>query len=235
MSLAQKIKYKIYLKNDYKRRLKIIDNCQIDILLDIGANTGQYSKKMRNFGFNKRIVSFEPLKNAFEDLKQAALHDKNWIVNNYALGEEDSVGIINVSKKSDSSSILDMLPDQLKSASGLEYVARQEITIKKLDTIFNSFVGKSDKVMIKIDTQGYEKNVIDGALESLSRIMVIQLEMSIVPMYKGEMLYIEMIEYLQKKGFQLYSLENGHFNRDTGQLLQVDGIFVNKTLFNAVN
>lgn len=235
MSLAQKIKYKIHLKSDYKRRLKIIDNCHINILLDIGANTGQYSRKMRNLGFNNKIVSFEPLKNAFEILKQAALHDKNWIVNNYALGEEDSVGIINVSKKSDCSSILDMLPDHLESASGLEYVAQQEITIKKLDTIFNSFVSKSDKVMIKIDTQGYEKNVIDGALESLNRIMIIQLEMSIVPMYENEMLFIEMIEYLKCKGFQLYSLENGHFNRDTGQLLQVDGIFVNNNQVNSVN
>ena len=123
-----------------------------------------------------------------------------------------------------------MLPNHIESASGLEYIAKQEITIKKLDSVFNSFASNSDKVMIKIDTQGFEKNVIDGALESLHKIMIIQIEMSIIPMYENEMLFIEMIKYLEKKNFQLYSLENGHFNRSTGQLLQVDGIFVNKTL-----
>ena len=230
MSVLQKIKYKIHLKNDLKRRLKIISSCNIDILFDIGANTGQYSKKMRNLGFNKKIVSFEPLKDVFEILKRNASYDKNWIVNNYALGNENTIGIINVSEKSDCSSILNMLPSHIESASGLKYIAQQEITIKKLDSVFSSFASNSDKVMIKIDTQGFEKNVIDGALESLKRIMIIQIEMSIVPMYENEMLFIEMIQYLEKKNFQLYSLENGHFNRNTGQLLQVDGIFVNKTL-----
>lgn len=230
MSVLQKIKYKIHLKNDLKRRLKIISNCNIDILFDIGANTGQYSKKMRNLGFNKKIVSFEPLKEVFEILKRNASDDNYWSVYNYALGNEDTSGIINVSGKSDCSSILNMLPDHIESASGLEYIAQQEITIKKLDSVFNSFASNSDKVMIKIDTQGFEKNVIDGALDSLNKIMIIQIEMSIVPMYENEMLYIEMIKYLEKKNFQLYSIENGHFNRKTGQLLQVDGIFVNKTL-----
>lgn len=233
MSVLQKLIYKIHLKNDYKRRLKIINNCNINLLLDIGANAGQYSKKMRNFGYTKKIISFEPLKDVFEILKKNALHDKNWIVNNYALGNEDSVGIINVSKKSDCSSIFNMLPEHKESASGLEYIAQQEIEVKKLDTVFNSFAGKSDNVMIKIDTQGYEKNVIDGAFESLNKILIIQLEMSIVPMYENEILFIEMIEYLKNKGFQLYSLENGHFNRNTGRLLQVDGIFVNKLLKNS--
>jgi FkbM family methyltransferase len=225
MSILQKVKYKIHLKNDYKRRLRIINNYAINILFDIGANTGQYAKKMRNLGYNEKIVSFEPLNDVVENLKQTALHDKNWVVNNYALGNKDSNGVINVSRKSDCSSILNMLPVHKESASGLEYINQQQIEIKKLDTVFDTFAGKSDKVMIKIDTQGYEKNVIDGAIESLNKILIIQLEMSIVPMYENEMLFIEMIGYLKNKGFQLYSLENGHFNRNTGQLLQVDGIF----------
>lgn len=80
--------------------------------------------------------------------------------------------------------------------------------------------------MMKIDTQGFEKNIIDGANESLKHFKIIQLEMSIVPLYENEMLYIEMINYLDKRGFQLFSLENGFSDRTTGQLLQVDGIFV---------
>ena len=88
--------------------------------------------------------------------------------------------------------------------------------------------------MLKIDTQGYERNVIEGALASLSRIMIIQLEMSIVPLYENEILFIETIKYLEKIGYQLFSVKNGFTNQYTGQLLQVDGIFVKKDIANKV-
>jgi FkbM family methyltransferase len=228
MSVLKKIGYKLHLKNDLKRRLKIINHCKIDVIFDIGANIGQYALKMRNLGYSKKLISFEPLKADFEILKRAASRDKYWIVNNYALGDDDTVGFINISGSSDNSSILNMLPKHSESKAGLSYIAKQEIEIKKLDTVFSSFVEKKDKVMIKIDTQGYEKNVIDGAIESLKRISIIQLEMSIVQLYEGEMLLPEMIKYIENKGYQLFSLENGHYNRQTGQLLQADGIFVNK-------
>ena len=225
MSLFKKIKYQIYLKRDLKRRLKIIDHCKIDVILEVGANVGQYARKMRNMGYNKQIVSFEPVNTDFEILKQAASRDKNWTVNNFALGNEDTTGYINISGKSDNSSILNMLPLHSQSNANLGYVGKQEIQIKKLDSIFNSFVKPGENVMVKIDTQGYEKNVIDGALESLKKISILQVEMSIVPLYENEMLFKEMITYFENLGFQLYSLENGHYNRNTGQLLQVDGIF----------
>ena len=230
MSKLNKLKYKLYLKSDLKRRIKIINHCNIDTLFDIGANTGDYSKKMRELGYRKRIISFEPLNDAFETLEKHALKDSNWSVNNYALGDEDAKSIINVAGNSCSSSILNMLPKHIESDPDSKYVARQEIEVKKLDTVFSSFAKETDNVMVKIDTQGYEKNVIEGATESLALISIIQLEMSIVALYENEMLYTEMISYLDGKGFQLYSLENGHYNRDTGQLLQVDGIFVNEKL-----
>ena len=228
MSVFNKIKYQIYLKKDLKRRLKIISECKIDILFDVGANIGQYSEKMRNMGFNKKIVSFEPLNSDFEILKRKALQDKKWIVNNYALGNEDTTGYINISGKSDNSSILEMLPRHIESHEDLGYIGKQEIEIKKLDSIFGSFNEPGENVMLKIDTQGFEKNVIDGARESLKKISLLQIEMSIVPLYKNEMLFNEMLGYIENLGFKLYSLENGHYNRNSGQLLQVDGIFVNQ-------
>ena len=86
--------------------------------------------------------------------------------------------------------------------------------------------------MVKIDTQGFEKNVIDGAIKNLNNIKIIQLEMSIIELYKGEMLFQQMTQYLEDRGFVLISLENGFSNSTTGELLQVDGIFVNKAFAN---
>ncbi len=219
-----------YLDANIKRRLIIMNNCNIDTLFDIGANNGSYAKNMRAFGYNGRIISFEPLKQTFEELKRDSLKDNNWIVNNYALGNENCKTILNVSSNSWSSSILKILPIHIENESESRYIGQEDIEIKKFDSIFNSFCRKEDRVMIKIDTQGYEKYVIDGAVSSLHRILIIQLEMSIVPLYENEMLIAEMINSLDNKGFQLFSLENGFSNPQKGQLLQVDGIFVNRTI-----
>lgn len=228
------VQIKRYPDPDLKRRLKIMNNYNIDTIFDIGANIGQYAKNMRELGYSKRIISFEPLNDAFEILKKAALKDNKWIVNNFALGNEDGKSVINIAGNSYSSSILNMLPLHIEGAPKSGYISQQDIVIKKLDSIFNNFSNTKDKVMLKIDTQGFEKNVIEGAAMSLNNVMIIQLEMSILPLYENEMLFIEMIEYLNNKGFHLFSLENGFSNPDSGQLLQVDGIFVKKTFANNV-
>jgi len=219
---------KNYPDHDFARRMKMVKHYNINSLLDIGANNGGYAKSMRKLGYRGKIISFEPLKSAFLDLKKASSKDKSWIVNNYAIGNEDKNGVINVAGNSFSSSILEMLPSHLNSAPQSKYVAQEEIEIKKIDSIINEFCKKEDNVMLKIDTQGFEKNVIEGANESLKNIKIIQLEMSIIQLYESEMLYMDMINHLDKKGFQLFSLENGFSDPTTGRLLQVDGIFVNK-------
>lgn len=222
-----------YPNSDLARRIKIMNYCNINILFDIGANNGQYAKKLREIGYKGKIVSFEPLKSAFELLRKSSSNDNNWIINNYALGNEDTHSIINIAGNSQSSSILKMLPKHLKSAPESKYVSEEKIEIKKLDSVFSSFCNENENnIMLKIDTQGYEKNVIDGAEKFLSHVMIIQLEMSIVPLYESEMLYIDMIDYLNHKGFQLFSLENGFSDLVSGQLLQVDGIFVKKYQIN---
>ena len=222
------IQVKRYPDEDLKRRMKIISHFKIDTLFDIGANTGQYGRKMRELGYRGRIVSFEPVASSFEALKKTSTSDNNWTVNKYALGKENSKSIINISENSYSSSILNLLPTHLESAPQSKYVTQEEIEIKKIDSIFASFYNNEDKVMLKIDTQGFEKNVLEGASMSLSNIKIIQLEMSIIPLYENEMLFNKMIDYLSHKEFQLYSLENGFSDSTTGQLLQVDGIFTKK-------
>jgi FkbM family methyltransferase len=217
-----------YPEIDVVRRMKLVSNHNIDTLFDIGANAGQYASLMREYGFKGKIISFEPLKSAFEELKKTSIKDNNWLINNYALGNENTISMINVAGNSYSSSILNMLPSHLKVAPESKYVTQEKIEIKKLDSIFYSFCNNEDKVMIKIDTQGYEKNVLDGANESLNNIKIIQLEMSIIPLYENEMIFVDMINYLDNKGFQLFSLENGYFDSTTGKLLQVDGIFEKK-------
>ncbi len=225
------IQIKAYPSQDIQRRLKIMNLCKINLLLDIGANTGQYAESMRSYGYNGRIVSFEPLHEAYKQLQKVAGSDPNWTLNNYALGNTNSNGLIHVAGNSVSSSILEMLDAHEKSAPESEYISTENIEIKTLDSIFHKWYKAGDRVMIKIDTQGYEKQVLEGTKESLKLIKIIQVEMSLLPLYKSGWLYQEIISFLKGSGFELYSLENGFTDKDTGRLLQVDGIFVNTKLY----
>lgn len=222
------LKSSAYLDTDIKTRIKIAQSLNIDVLLDVGANTGQYAQKMRAFGYTGKVVSFEPLSNIFEKLKQNSASDSKWEINNYALGKEDTEGVINIAGNMDSSSILSMLPEHEKNAPHSKYVGQQPIIIKRLDTVASSLYNEQNNVMLKIDTQGYEESVLRGAEKSLKHIKMLQLEMSIVPLYESEMLFTDMVRFLDQQNFCLYGIENGFTNSKTGRLLQFDGIFVNK-------
>jgi hypothetical protein len=104
-------------------------------------------------------------------------------------------------------------------------IGKEVVTVRTLDSLFDQLCSNDDKILLKIDTQGYEKHVLEGADRALRSIQTLQIEMSIVPLYRDEMLFPQMVDWLAQKGFQLVALEPGFSNACTGQLLQVDGMF----------
>ena len=121
-----------------------------------------------------------------------------------------------------------MQPLHLKHSPQSKYVRQEDIIVKTLDSIFDRHMKSDEKIFLKIDTQGYEKKVIAGSLKSLKYISGIQMEMSLAPLYKGESLLLDIINYMSELGYELMSLEPGWANR-SGQLLQIDGIFFRKS------
>ena len=231
-NILRKFGYDInqYPTQDIRRRIQLFKYFNINKIFDVGANTGGYASSMRSAGYVDNIISFEPVKEAFDQLAKRAIHDTKWETKNIALGNNDGSSIINVSQNLVSSSIAEMSSLHVDSAPDSVYVRKEEIKIHKLDTIFFDLADKQDKIILKIDTQGFEKNVIDGAEKSLPLISGLQLEMSLVPLYNNELLFPELLRYLHDRGYSLYSLENGFSNPESGQLLQVDGIFFRKDI-----
>ncbi len=219
-----------YPGKDLSRRLKLINQCRIGKLLDVGANYGGYSKGMRKLGFKGKIISFEPLSSAFKLLAINASKDNKWEIFNYAIGNHDGYDTINIAGNSCSSSLNKMLDTHVKAKPASKYVGTEKIRIKKIDTIFHDICRPDEKILLKIDTQGYEEHVIEGAKDSLGAIHIIQLEMSLIPLYENELLLTDMINFMKDKDFELVSIEPGFSNSATGQLYQVDGIFINKKL-----
>ena len=97
--------------------------------------------------------------------------------------------------------------------------------MRRLDSVFSEICSANDRILLKIDTQVYEKNALDGANRSLPHIQMVQLEMSLTPLYRNELLFDEMHAFLKDKGLMLVSLESGFVDCRSGLLLQVDGIY----------
>lgn len=219
-----------HLDDNLNARRTMFIHYGVNVLLDVGANIGQYAMLMRRLEYKGKIVSFEPLSSAFAELKSNAEKDGNWLCENIAIGSRNEVNEIHISGNSYSSSLLDILPSHIAFDSESQYVGKESIQVKRLDDIFGNYCNEGNVVMMKIDTQGYERSVLEGAAESLKKIKLLQLEMSIEPLYKNETLFPEMLGFIYQYGFELFGLENGIRDEKSGKLLQVDGIFINKTL-----
>jgi FkbM family methyltransferase len=206
---------------------------KFDVMFDIGANTGQFSLAIRNKGYKGKIVSFEPLTAARKKLVQNASKDVNWFVHDQAaIGESNGFVDINISKNSVSSSILPMLNLHSEAEASSVYIGHEKVPIITLDSISNFFLGKSENCFIKIDTQGYEAQVLDGAMETLKSTNGILCELSLFPLYKGQKLWKEIINKLEDEGFILWSFEKAFVDIRDGRTLQIDAVFLKKTVIN---
>jgi len=208
---------------------RCLDYLQCDLVLDVGANKGQFASELRNAGYKKRIVSFEPLSCEHDILKLAAQKDPLWdVFPRGAIGNQDGDVDINVSENSVSSSILDILPAHVESANQSQYVRKESVPIRRLDSIANDIIAPSETIFLKIDTQGFEKEVLAGAKDLLKNVSGVLCELSMQPLYEGQALWEEIISDFKKDGFMLWAIQPGFTNSQNGQTLQFDGIFVRK-------
>ena len=211
-------------------RKNVLIEKKIEVLFDVGANAGQYAQDARRQGYKGQIISFEPLPDAHKKLIKNSKKDPLWIVHGrIALGSKRGSGIINVSENSYSSSFLNITQKLLSNTPDTRYVKKINVEITTLDSVFNTYVKKSNKVFLKIDTQGFESEVLKGSVKNLLNISGIQLEMSTEPLYQKQKTYEYFLTFLKKYNFRLWSIIPGYWNTKTGQMLQFDGIFIKKS------
>ena len=207
---------------------KIINHFNINTIYDIGANTGQYAAELFELGFKGRIISFEPLSTPHLKLVINSKKNNRWYVHDRcAIGSKNGETLINISQNSVSSSILPILNTHVESAKDSAYIDTERVEVQKFDSIFTKYYLSNEKSLLKIDTQGFENEVLEGARNSLSKITLIQCELSLVPLYEKQKLYKEMIEKIESLGFTLWSIRSGFTNGNNGRTLQVDAILVN--------
>jgi FkbM family methyltransferase len=178
---------------------------KIGTVIDVGANKGQFRDFLRRrVGFAGLIHSFEPDRTLAERLEVRARSDSNWIIHDTALGSQEIDLHLNIMAQSVFNSFLE--PDESRThhfTRGNTVVGTQKVRVKKLDDVFESLAGHEAPLYLKIDTQGFDAEVLDGARQVLSRIRALQLELAVQPIYKGAPNYREVLRGLEDSGFEL--------------------------------
>ncbi len=196
---------------------------RINLIVDVGANTGQFGELLREGGYTGRIVSFEPLSAARRKLTAAAARDPLWeVAPPMAIGDADGEIQINVAGNSVSSSALPMLKSHAEAAPASVYVGTETVPLRTLDSVVDPYVRPDTVMFLKIDTQGYEDRVLRGARSVLSRTQGLQLELSLVPLYEGQKLFAELLAELHAAGFELWNMTAAFIEPVNGRLLQID-------------
>ena len=172
------------------------------------------------------MVSLEPLAEPFTQLVGRSESDAGWSCRRMALGEETGTAAINVSGNLVSSSMLPMTERHRSSAPGSAPIGTEEISISRLDEIAGDLLEEAENVYLKLDVQGFELHALRGAEGTLPRVRAIEVELSLVELYEGQPLLPEVFEHLRARGYDCISLEPGFVSRESGYLMQADGLFL---------
>lgn len=221
------VKYDVH-QNLHLALASIAAERKIDLIFDIGANLGQFRSQIRSQGFKGKIISFEPLTGAHKILKKISKSDDLWTIHpRTAIGSFVGQIDINISKNLYSSSILQITEKHLSADKNAVYFKTEKSNITTLNDIYSNLKNESN-FLIKIDTQGYEWEVIEGASEVLSTDFCkgIICELSLDELYKGQKLWIEIVAFLEQKNFKLWTIFPAFSDRKNNKLLQLDALFL---------
>lgn len=212
------------------RRVRLIESLEVDLIVDVGANEGQYAHELRSFGYNGRIVSLEPLTAPFKTLAARAAADPNWRAIQTAAGAADETREMFVAaNRGASSSLMSMLPLHETNAPDARIIGREVVRVRRLDEFLASEITEAARPFVKIDVQGFERNVLDGAAGILAHVVGLQVELQLYPLYLGAPTLRGMLDRLADDDFVLAGLEPV-FTAEDGRLLAADGLFVRSKL-----
>jgi len=208
------------------RRPFLLEQRSIDVLVDVGANDGTISRRARASGFAGRIVAFEPAAGPFATLASVAESDPLMDAWQLALSSSTGEAVLHIAANTSSSSLLEMGQRHLDAAPKSGYIDEEHVSTARLDDVLRQVIDDGSRVYLKIDVQGAEFDVLAGAEELLRVTEVVDCELSLVPLYVGGARWSEVVEHLIARGYGLRWLEPVLYDETTGELLQVDGLFV---------
>jgi FkbM family methyltransferase len=194
-----------------------------DLVVDVGANRGQFARHIRRLGYRNKIVSFEPQAAAFKELESSAAADPNWEVQRLAIGADATreSASMRVYAADDFSSFLEIKGD------GPPLVGTEVVPMRTLDQAAGDAIASARRALLKVDTQGFEQQVLAGATRSLQHLEALILEVCLVPHYDGQWVIEEALAFCRAAGFTPLTMRRGYFAGDRN--VEYDAFFVRST------
>lgn len=212
---------------------KFFEYAEVDFVFDVGANSGQYAKRLRNeINYEGNIASFEPIDQLAQEISNFAKFDHKWDVEAIALNETEGTKQFNIMQNSQFSSLRAPTARETNIFSEMNIISRSiSVQCKTLDQIFNKYKEKYDfkRPFLKMDTQGSDINVVRGGLSVIRQMSGIQSELPVTQIYEGAPDYREVLYFYEGIGFSICSIflpNRGHFPR----LIDLDAVLINKDL-----
>ena len=224
------IKNKKYLYETDKNLIKSINHFNINSILDVGANKGQFALKLIENGFKGDILSFEPLSLEHKKLVEYSQKIGNWhIAKKCALGNKNSKKKFYITGNRESSSLLKILPKHTQLRPDSRIIATEVVEIKKLENFKKQIKKYKKNLLLKIDTQGSEIDVLSGSGKMINDLKCLFIEVSLVHLYENQTLWLDIIKYLKDFKFEVWSVDQLLRNNKTGQTYQLDIFFYRNT------
>jgi FkbM family methyltransferase len=215
---------------EYTAQQKIAGkNCKV--IFDAGAHHGQTALTYYALFPDAEIFSFEPFPASYEQLKANTAAHSQLKAYNLALGNASGYATFHVNASSQTNSLLQT--DEGGAATWGENLLNTVQTISVEAITIDDFVNREQVACIdilKLDTQGTEYQIIEGAAQTIAanKIKLIYTEIITMPTYEGQKSFDEVLQLLRNKGFSLYNLYN-FSHTPAGKLRQVDAIFIHKS------
>jgi FkbM family methyltransferase len=184
--------------------VELLDRLAVDVVLDVGANEGQWALGLRRAGFRGRLVSFEPIGASFERLRATSAGDPAWDVRQVALGREDGSVVLRRTKNTLLASALP-LSARARACFPEDTIVEGEerAPLRRLDSILPELTPDlvAPRLFLKVDTQGLDLDVFEGARGILDQIVGLESELSVLPLYEGAPAWLEALAVYAAGGF----------------------------------
>jgi len=206
-------------------------NLGVSLAIDVGGNLGQWALEARKIT-NARIVTFEPDPRCLEDLNLLSTDDPVWEIVQKAAGNSDSTEAMNLLRIEHGYSSLKDLTTMGEKFSGerIEEIDSYEVQVCRLDTHFKDELIKSERVWLKIDVQGYEEEVLEGASGILGNIIAVEIEIPMLNLYQNSAKVSSIIKFFEDHDFVLCSIFSDRWSKIG--VADCDALFVKAVVVN---
>jgi FkbM family methyltransferase len=211
----------------YHEQLKnILRKYRVDIVLDVGANEGQFASRLRS-AFQGEIHSFEPVSTAYDKLNKLASSYDAWYAHKLALGSANGIKTIYVAKHTGFSSLLRSNEYSLRRFGDMsQAIMEEKVTVRRLDDVLDEIIPniEAKRIFLKIDTQGHDAEVFAGIGNKINQIVALQSEVSVIPIYEDMPHWTKNLLMYEQSGFSI----SGMFpvTRDADKVIEYDCLFV---------